>query len=77
MLQSYGKNVLEGDSVEVARKKVEGEIRRLPTASWEWENKGMGNELGDLRVFQILPGQLSFFFVFRAFEAGRLMCGCG
>lgn len=57
VLQSYGKNVLATDSVEVARKKVEEEIRRLPTASWEWENRGEGNELGDLRVFQVLPGE--------------------
>ncbi|KAL2830439.1 taud/tfda taurine catabolism dioxygenase [Aspergillus pseudoustus] len=53
--QSYGKNVLDTDSVEEARAKIESEIRRLPTATWVWENQSPDNELGDLRVWQVLP----------------------
>lgn len=49
--------MLDTDSVEEAREKVEEETRRLPTASWEWENRDEKNELGDLRVFQVLPGE--------------------
>jgi hypothetical protein len=60
VLQSYGKNVLDTDTVEEARKKVEDEIRRLPTATWQWENQSENNLLGDLRVFQKLPGKPSF-----------------
>lgn len=55
VLQSYGKNVVDSDSVEQARAKVETEIRRLPTATWQWENQSDRNQLGDLRVFQVLP----------------------
>jgi hypothetical protein len=54
--QSYGKNVLDSDTVEEARAKIENEIRRLPTATWVWENQSADNELGDLRVWQVLPG---------------------
>ncbi len=57
VLQSYGKNVLDTDSVEEARAKVETEIQRLPTATWQWENQSEENQLGDLRVFQKLPGE--------------------
>ncbi|KAL3490021.1 hypothetical protein BJX62DRAFT_238475 [Aspergillus germanicus] len=53
--QSYGKNVLDSDTVEEARAKIENEIRRLPTATWAWENQSAENELGDLRVWQVLP----------------------
>ncbi|KAL2816971.1 taud/tfda taurine catabolism dioxygenase [Aspergillus granulosus] len=53
--QSYGKNVFDTDSVEEARGKIESEIRRLPTATWVWENQSPENELGDLRVWQVLP----------------------
>ncbi|KAL2865969.1 taud/tfda taurine catabolism dioxygenase [Aspergillus lucknowensis] len=55
VLQSYGKHVLETDSIEEARTKIENEIRRLPTATWAWENQSPENELGDLRVWQVLP----------------------
>ncbi|KAH8679602.1 hypothetical protein BGZ60DRAFT_524818 [Tricladium varicosporioides] len=55
VLQSYGKNVLDTDTVEETRQKVETEIARLPTATWRWENQSEKNPLGDLRVFQILP----------------------
>ncbi len=60
LLQSYGKAVLETDTVEAAREKVEAEIRRLPTATWQWENQSEANLLGDLRVFQKLPGKFVF-----------------
>lgn len=55
MLQSYGIKVLDSDDTETARLKIEDEIRRLPTATWQWENQSADNELGDLRVFQRLP----------------------
>jgi hypothetical protein len=55
VLQSYGKNVVDSDNAEQARAKVESEIRRLPTATWQWENQSEQNKLGDLRVFQVLP----------------------
>ncbi|KAI9167970.1 Clavaminate synthase-like protein [Paramyrothecium foliicola] len=55
VLQAYGKNVTDEDDVEVAREKVETEIRRLPTATWAWENQTKDNRLGDLRVWQHLP----------------------
>ncbi len=47
--------MVDSDNVEEARAKVETEIRRLPTATWQWENQSAENELGDLRVFQVLP----------------------
>lgn len=47
---------MDNDTVEEARVKIENEIRRLPTATWQWENQTAENELGDLRVFQVLPG---------------------
>lgn len=50
--------MLNTDTVEEAREKVETEIRRLPTATWQWENQSDQNQLGDLRVFQVLPGKL-------------------
>ncbi|KAK5065016.1 hypothetical protein LTR84_000851 [Exophiala bonariae] len=55
LLQSYGINVLDSDDTETARSKIEDEIRRLPTATWQWENQSPDNKLGDLRVFQRLP----------------------
>jgi len=55
LLQSYGIKVLDTDDTETARSKIEDEIRRLPTATWQWENQSSENELGDLRVFQQLP----------------------
>jgi hypothetical protein len=69
VLQAYGQHVLDSDSTEVARAKIEKEIRRLPTASWEWENVSEANPLGDLRTWQHLPavrdhpgtGQRAFF----------------
>ncbi|KAK4175399.1 hypothetical protein QBC36DRAFT_189943 [Triangularia setosa] len=56
VLQAYGQHVLDSDPVDVARAKIETEIRRLPTAKWEWVNISPENELGDLRVWQLLPG---------------------
>ncbi|KAF5010271.1 hypothetical protein FDECE_3556 [Fusarium decemcellulare] len=53
--QSYGLHVLDSDDTETARKKIEDEIRRLPTATWVWENQSSENQLGDLRVWQVLP----------------------
>ncbi|KAL1955321.1 hypothetical protein VTO42DRAFT_8661 [Malbranchea cinnamomea] len=69
VLQSYGKHVLDTDSVDEARAKIEKEIRRLPTATWTWENQSEANQLGDLRVWQRLPatrlheqtGKVAFF----------------
>ncbi|KAF2806585.1 Clavaminate synthase-like protein [Mytilinidion resinicola] len=69
ILQSYGIRVLDTDTVDEAREKVEAEIRRLPTAFWVWENQSETNPLGDLRVWQTLPalrrheqsGQIAFF----------------
>ena len=58
MLQAYGRTVLDTDDTETARAKIEAEIRRLPTATWEWLNQSETNELGDLRVWQVLPGRL-------------------
>lgn len=55
LLQSYGKAVLDTDDTETARSKIEAEIQRLPTATWQWENQSSNNPLGDLRVFQQLP----------------------
>jgi hypothetical protein len=54
--QSYGLHVLDSDDTETARAKVEKEIQRLPTATWEWLNQSEENPLGDLRVWQVLPG---------------------
>lgn len=56
VLQSYGINVLDTDTVDEARRKIELEIKRLPTATWVWENQSETNPLGDLRVWQRLPG---------------------
>ncbi|EOD52259.1 putative taurine catabolism dioxygenase protein [Neofusicoccum parvum UCRNP2] len=69
VLQAYGKHVLDTDDTERARRKIEAEIRRLPTAEWVWENQSETNPLGDLRVWQHLPavrphphtGQPAFF----------------
>ncbi|KAL2018684.1 hypothetical protein VTK56DRAFT_519 [Thermocarpiscus australiensis] len=69
VLQAYGQYVLDSDDTETARQKIEKEIRRLPTATWEWVNRSESNELGDLRVWQVLPairnhprtGQPAFF----------------
>lgn len=55
VLQAYGTNVLETDDTETAREKIQTEIQRLPTASWQWENQSDSNPLGDLRVWQHLP----------------------
>jgi hypothetical protein len=55
--QSYGKHILDSDDTETARIKVEKEIKRLPTATWEWLNQSEDNPLGDLRVWQVLPGE--------------------
>lgn len=48
VLQAYGKHVKDSDSVHESRAKIENEIRRLPTATWTWENQSELNELGDL-----------------------------
>ena len=56
VLRAYGEHVLDTDDVETARAKIETEIRRLPTATWEWVHRDGNNELGDLRVWQVLPG---------------------
>ncbi|KAK3379057.1 hypothetical protein B0T24DRAFT_144790 [Lasiosphaeria ovina] len=69
VLQAYGRHVLDSDDPETARQKIEKEIRRLPTATWRWENQSAANPLGDLRVWQVLPvardhprtGQRAFF----------------
>ncbi|KAL2132254.1 hypothetical protein VTI74DRAFT_4049 [Chaetomium olivicolor] len=69
VLQAYGQHVLDSDDIETARQKIEAEIRRLPTATWEWLNRSETNLLGDLRVWQVLPaiinhprtGQPAFF----------------
>ncbi|KAL9078947.1 MAG: hypothetical protein Q9157_002131 [Trypethelium eluteriae] len=58
VLQSYGKKILDSDGVEDRRAKIEKEIKRLPTATWQWENQSESNQLGDLRVWQRLPGML-------------------
>ncbi len=58
VLQAYGRTVLDTDDAETARAKIEAEIRRLPTATWEWLNQSETNALGDLRVWQVLPGTL-------------------
>lgn len=55
-LQAFGRTVLDTDPIDIIRSKVEAEIRRLPTAKWEWENISPDNQLGDLRVWQVLPG---------------------
>ncbi|KAL1989112.1 hypothetical protein VTN96DRAFT_5875 [Rasamsonia emersonii] len=55
VLQSYGVKVQDTDSVDEARRKIELEIKRLPTATWVWENQSEANPLGDLRVWQRLP----------------------
>ncbi|KAF2001515.1 Clavaminate synthase-like protein [Amniculicola lignicola CBS 123094] len=55
VLQAYGAKVVDGDDVETVRGKIEEEVRRLPTAMWEWLDRGEGNELGNLRVWQHLP----------------------
>ncbi|KAK4448321.1 hypothetical protein QBC34DRAFT_465651, partial [Podospora aff. communis PSN243] len=55
VLQAYGQHVLDTDDTETVRGKIEKEIRRLPTATWRWENQSESNLLGDLRVFQVLP----------------------
>ncbi|KAL0936340.1 taurine catabolism dioxygenase [Colletotrichum truncatum] len=55
VLQAYGRTVLDDDSTETKRTKIENEIRRLPTAKWVWENQSDSNPLGDLRVWQHLP----------------------
>ncbi|KAL1853995.1 hypothetical protein Daus18300_011585 [Diaporthe australafricana] len=57
VLQAYGSTVLESDDTETARSKIEIEIKRLPTATWGWENQSDSNRLGDLRVWQHLPGE--------------------
>jgi hypothetical protein len=59
VLQAYGQHVLDSDDTETARAKIEKEIRRLPTAEWIWENQSEENPLGDLRVWQHLPGTSS------------------
>ncbi|KAK4125177.1 Clavaminate synthase-like protein [Parathielavia appendiculata] len=69
VLQAYGQHVLDSDDTKTARAKIETEIRRLPTATWEWLNQSEANPLGDLRVWQVLPairnhprtGQPAFF----------------
>jgi hypothetical protein len=55
VLQAYGQNVLDTDDTVTARKKIEAEVQRLPTAKWAWENRSEENPLGDLRVWQHLP----------------------
>ncbi|KAK0643287.1 hypothetical protein B0T16DRAFT_391837 [Cercophora newfieldiana] len=50
VLQAYGQHVLDTDDSETARQKIEKEIRRLPTASWRWENQSEENPLGDLPI---------------------------
>lgn len=55
--QSYGLQVEDADGTETSRAKIEKEVRRLPTATWDWENQTEANPLGDLRVWQVLPGE--------------------
>lgn len=55
VLQAYGQHVLDSDDTETIREKIEAEIKRLPTATWVWENQSNDNPLGDLRVWQHLP----------------------
>ncbi|EKG10559.1 hypothetical protein MPH_12417 [Macrophomina phaseolina MS6] len=55
VLQAWGAHVLDSDDAETARRKVEAEVRRLPTATWAWENRSADNALGDLRAWQRLP----------------------
>ncbi|KAK0746460.1 hypothetical protein B0T18DRAFT_465526 [Schizothecium vesticola] len=69
VLQAYGQHVLDDDDTETARRKIEAEISRLPGTTWKWENQSDVNQLGDLRVFRVLPairnhprtGQPAFF----------------
>ncbi|KAI7778199.1 Clavaminate synthase-like protein [Diaporthe eres] len=49
VLQAYGGTVLSSDGIDTVRAKIELEIRRLPTATWSWENQSESNKLGDLR----------------------------
>jgi len=58
VLQAYGQHVLDDDDTETARRKIEAEISRLPGTTWKWENQSEVNQLGDLRVFRVLPGKL-------------------
>ncbi|KAG6361042.1 hypothetical protein INS49_009261 [Diaporthe citri] len=43
VLQAHGGTFLDSDDTETARAKIEAEIRRLPTATWGWENQSGGN----------------------------------
>ncbi|KAK6213839.1 taurine catabolism dioxygenase [Colletotrichum tabaci] len=61
LLQAYGRNVSDSDDTETARAKIETEVKRLATAQWVWENQSDSNPLGDLRVWQHLPGDTAFF----------------
>ncbi|KAF2636153.1 Clavaminate synthase-like protein [Massarina eburnea CBS 473.64] len=69
VLQAYGQHVHDSDDAETTRAKIEREIRRLPTATWEWVDQSPTNALGDLRTWQVLPavrphtrtGQPAFF----------------
>lgn len=70
MLQAYGQHVLDADDTETARAKIEKEIHRLPTAEWVWENQSEENPLGDLRVWQHLPG----LFVPSYTQVGAVWC---
>ncbi|OBR04849.1 Taurine catabolism dioxygenase [Colletotrichum higginsianum IMI 349063] len=61
LLQAYGGKVSDSDDTETARAKIETEVKRLATAQWVWENQSDSNPLGDLRVWQHLPGDTAFF----------------
>lgn len=71
VLQAYGKHVLDSDSVEVAREKIEKEIKRLPTATWEWKNQSDENQLGDLLVGISLSNMAA------DYRANERVCRCG
>lgn len=74
MLQAYGRTVLDTDDTETARRKIEAEIRRLPTATWEWLNQSDENRLGDLRVSQVLPGAWASYYITALCPPSRAGC---
>ncbi|KAK0620050.1 hypothetical protein B0T14DRAFT_537644 [Immersiella caudata] len=51
VLQAYGKHVLDSDDAEIARQKIEKEIRRLRTATWRWGEPIRGESFGGLACF--------------------------
>ncbi|KAF2682277.1 Clavaminate synthase-like protein [Lentithecium fluviatile CBS 122367] len=55
VLQVFGQYVLEADDTEAVRAKIEKEIKRSSTATFEWVNQSAENPLGDLRTWRVLP----------------------